>query len=148
MTQPTDFSTRLDDLQQRVASARSAVKAAAAESDAQLRQRIDRAQADLNQSVENTRHQVSQAADSAREKWTRLRADAAAKMDDVKENIDKRHRQVDAKVAAHDADWAEANATEALNFADWAVENAQLVILDAIHARAHADKLAKTSANS
>ena len=36
MTQHTDFSTRLDDLQQRVAAAKSAVQAAAAESEAQL----------------------------------------------------------------------------------------------------------------
>ena len=41
MTQHTDFYTRLDDLQQRVTTARSAVQAAAAESDAQLKQRID-----------------------------------------------------------------------------------------------------------
>ena len=53
MTQHTDFNARLDDLQQRVATAKSAVQAAAAESDAQLRQRIDQAQADLDQSVEN-----------------------------------------------------------------------------------------------
>jgi outer membrane murein-binding lipoprotein Lpp len=45
MTQHTDFYTRLDDLQQRVATARSAMQAATAESDAQLKQRIDRAQA-------------------------------------------------------------------------------------------------------
>ena len=57
MTQHTNFSTRLDDLQQRVVTARSAVQAAAAESDAQLRQRIDRAQADLDQSVENARQE-------------------------------------------------------------------------------------------
>ena len=64
MTQHTDFSTRLDDLQQRVATARSAVQAAAAESDAQLRRRIDVAQADLNQSVENARQEVTQAANT------------------------------------------------------------------------------------
>ena len=63
-------------------------------------------------------------------------------MSDVKANIDKRTRQMDAKVAADDADWAEADAAEALDFADWAVENAQLAMLDAIHARAYADKLA------
>ena len=51
MTQHTDFSTRLDDLQQRVTTARSAVQSAAAESEAQLKQRIDRAEADLDQSV-------------------------------------------------------------------------------------------------
>ena len=148
MTQNTDFYTRLDDLQQRVATARSAVEAAAAESDAQLRQRIELAQADLNQSVETARQEVSQAADSARAKWAQLKADAAAKMSDVKANIDKGARQVDAKVAATDAVWAEADAAEALDFADWAVENAQLTMLGAIHARAHADKLAKAAANS
>jgi hypothetical protein len=148
MTQHTDFHTRLDDLQQRVATARSAVQAAAAESDEQLKQRIDRAQADLDQSVKNAREEVSQAADSARAKWAQLKADAAARMSDVKANIDKRARHADAKVAAKDADWAEADAAEALDFADWAVENALLTILDAIHARAHADKLANASANS
>ena len=37
MTQHTDFSTRLDDLQQRVAAAKSAVQAAAAKIPAKLR---------------------------------------------------------------------------------------------------------------
>ena len=55
MTQHTNFSTRLDDLQKRVATASSAVQTAATESDAQLKERIDRAQADLDQSVQNTR---------------------------------------------------------------------------------------------
>ena len=55
---------------------------------------------------------------------------------------------MDAKIAADDADWAEADAAEALDFADWAVENAQLSMLDAIHARVYADKLAKAAANS
>jgi hypothetical protein len=50
---------------------------------------------------------------------------------------------VDAKVAAKDADWTEDDAAEALDFADWAVDNAELAILDAIHARAYADKLAE-----
>ena len=148
MTQHTDFNTRLDALQQRVATARSAVLAAAAETDAQLRQRIDRAQADLDQSAGNTRQEVSQAADSARAKWAQLKTDAAAKMSDVKANIDKRTLHVDAKVAANDADWAEADAAEALDFADWAVENAQLTILDAIHARAYAVRLAEAADNS
>ena len=148
MTQHTDFYARLDDLQQRVATARSAVQAAAAESDAQLRLRIDLAQADLDQSVEKTRQELSQVADGARAKWAQVKSDAAAKMGDVKANIDKRTRQVDAKLAATDADWAEVDAAEALDFADWAVESAQLTMLDAVHARAHADKLAKAVDNS
>jgi hypothetical protein len=77
-----------------------------------------------------------------------VKADAAAKMSDVKANIDKRTLQVDAKVADDDANWAEADASEALDFANWAVENAQLTMLGAIDARAHADKLAEAADNS
>ena len=128
MTQHTDFSTRLDDLQQRVATARSAVQAAATESDAQLRQRIDRAQADLDQSVENARQQVSQAADSARAKWAQT--EGRRRRQDGRRQGE--HRQADTarwtpRSPPHDADWAEADAAEALDFADWAVENAELV---------------------
>jgi hypothetical protein len=65
-----DCYTRLDDLQQRVTTARSAVHSAAAESETQLKQRIDRAEADLDQSVQNARRDVSQAGVSARAKWT------------------------------------------------------------------------------
>ena len=129
MTQHTNFSTRLDGLQQRVATARSAVQTAATESEVQLTGRIDRARADLGRSVQDARQEVSQ-------------------MSDVKANIDKRTRYADAKVAAKDADWAEADAAEALDFADWAVENAQLAILDAIHARGYADKLATAAVNA
>ena len=148
MTQHTDFYTRLDGLQQRVATARSAVQTAATESEVQLTGRIDRARADLGRSVQDARQEVSQAADGARAKWAQLKVDAAAKMSDVKANIDKRTRYADAKVAAKDADWAEADAAEALDFADWAVENAQLAILDAIHARGYADKLATAAVNA
>ncbi|RYP85069.1 hypothetical protein EKO23_13880 [Nocardioides guangzhouensis] len=148
MTQHTDFYTRLDTLQQRVAAAKAAVQAAAAESDEQLKQRIDRAQAHLDESAQSARQQLSQVDDSARAKWTQLRADASAKLNDVKANIERRNRQMDAKVAAKDADWAEADSAEALDFADWAVENAELAMLDAIHARAYADKLAKAAGNS
>ncbi|MFG1813427.1 hypothetical protein ACGFIF_06670 [Kribbella sp. NPDC049174] len=148
MTQHTNFSTRLDDLQKRVVTARSAVQTAATESDAQLKERIDQAQSHLDQSVQNARQEVSESADSARAKWAQVKTDAAAKMSDVKANMDKRADHVDAKIAAKDADWAEADAAEALDFADWTVENAQLAILDAIHARTHADKLAKAADNS
>ncbi len=148
MTQHTDFDERLDGLQQRVAAAKSAVEAAAAESDAQLRVRIDRAQAELDQSVHGALQEVSEAGDRAHTKWAQVKADAVTKLSDVKENIAMRTHQMDAKVAATDADWAEDEAAAALDFADWAVENAQLVMLDAVHARDNAEKLAKAAANA
>jgi hypothetical protein len=127
-----DFSERLDALQQRVAAAKAAVQAAATESREQIGKRIDQAQVDLDRGVKNAQQHAEQAADSARTKWAQMRADAAAKMDD-------------AKAAARDADWAEDDAADALDYAAWTVENAELAMLDAIDARVHADQLAKAA---
>jgi hypothetical protein len=80
-----------------------------------------------------------------RSKWAQMRAGAAAKREDVKGKIDKRNRQMDAKVAAHEADWAEDDAVEAIHFAEWATDNAELAILDAIDARAFADERARAA---
>ena len=59
--------------------------------------------------------------------------------------VDRRTRQLDAKAAATDADWVEADAADALDYAEWAVDNAQLAMLDAIDARVYADDLAKAT---
>src|SRR5215211_3412431 len=130
-----DFSARVDELQQRVAATKSAVQAAATESREQLRQRIDQAQQDAKDAQQRAQQRADQTAGRARGKWAQMRADAAAKMDDVQAKIDKRTREVDADMAADDGGGAEANAPDALDYADGAVDNAKLVMLDAIDAR-------------
>jgi hypothetical protein len=66
-------------------------------------------------------------------------------MEDVKAKIDKRNRTMDAKLAAREADWADDDAADAIDFAEWAVGNAELAILDAIDARAYADERARAA---
>jgi hypothetical protein len=138
-----DYSPQLDGLQKRVAETKSAVQAAATESREQLRQRIDQAQFDIHLAVKDTQQRAGEAADSARSKWAQMKADAAAKMDDLKAKIDKRNAQRDANAAATDADWAERDAADAIDYAEWTIDNARLAILDAIDARVYADDLAK-----
>ena len=138
-----DYSTRVDELQQRVVATKAAVQAAATESRDQLRQRIDQAQQDAKDTQQRAQQRADQTADGARGKWSQMKADATAKMDDIQAKIDKRARQVDVDMAADEAAWAEADAAEALDFADWAIDNAELAMLDAIDARAYADNLAK-----
>jgi hypothetical protein len=140
------FSAQLDELQQHVAKAKSAVQAAATESREQLRQRIDQAQVDIDQAAKDAQQQAGQAAASAKSKWAQMKADASARMDDVKAKIDQRNRQLGASAAASDADWAESDATAALDYAEWTVDNARLAMLDAIDARAYADERARRPA--
>jgi hypothetical protein len=64
-------------------------------------------------------------------------------MDDIKAKIDKRSDERDAKAAAKDADRAEQNAVNAMDYAVVAFYSAQLAVLDALDARAYADERAK-----
>jgi hypothetical protein len=138
-----DFSGQLDDLQQRAAKAKQAAQAAASESRDQLHQRIDQAKVDMDLAGKDARQDAGAAAASARSKWTQMKADAAAKMDDLQARIDKRADQIDANAAASDADWAEDDAAAAIDYAAWTVDNARLAVLDAIDARVYADELAQ-----
>jgi F0F1-type ATP synthase membrane subunit b/b' len=72
-----DFSTQLDDLQQRAADAKTSAQAAVSESRDQLRQRIDQAKVEVDLAAKDARQQVDEAAASARSKWAQMKADAA-----------------------------------------------------------------------
>jgi hypothetical protein len=141
-----DFSAKLDDLQQRAAHAKTATQAAVSESHEQLRQRIDQAKVDVDLAAMDARQQVGEAAASARGKWAQLKADAAAKLDDFEAKMDRRTDQRDAKLAARQADGAEADAADAIEFAAWTVDHARLAVLEAIDARVYADELAQQAA--
>jgi DNA repair exonuclease SbcCD ATPase subunit len=138
-----DFSAKLDDLQQRAADAKAAAQAAVSESRGQLRQRIDQAKVDVDLAAMDARQQVGEAAASARSKWAQMKADAAAKLDDFEAKMDRRADQRDTKLAARQADGAEADAADAIEFAAWTVDHARLAVLDAIDARVYADELAQ-----
>jgi hypothetical protein len=72
-----------------------------------------------------------------------MKADAASRREDMKAKINKRADQLDAKAAATDADCAEQDAADAIDYALWMVYDAQLVVLDALDARAYADERAR-----
>jgi hypothetical protein len=62
--------------------------------------------------------------------------------------MNRRADQLDAKLAASQADGAESDAADAIDFAAWTVDNARLAVLDAIDARAYADERAKAAGPS
>jgi len=140
-----DFSTQLDVLEKHAADAKAAAQAAATETRDQLKQRIGQAQGDLSAAAKDAKKQASEVEAAESSKWRRMKADAAGRMDDIKAKIDKRSDQIDAGMAADDADWAESDASAAIEYAEWVVDNARLAVLDAIDARVYADQLASKS---
>jgi hypothetical protein len=115
------------------------------ESREQLRQRIDQAKVEVDLAAKDARQQVGEAAASARSEWAQMKADAAAKLDDFEAKMDGRADQRDAKLGARQADGAEADAADAIEFAAWTVDHARLAVLDAIDARADAEDLARSA---
>ena len=132
MEEPWTSLQSLTRLQQRAAEAKAAAQAAASESHEQLRQRIDQARVDVDLAAMDARQQEGEAAASTRSKWAQMKADAAAKLDDVEATMDQ-------------ADGAEADAADAIEFAAWTVDHARLSVLDAIDSRVYADDLARSA---
>jgi len=139
-----DFSSQLDDLQQRATQAKTSAQAAVSESGDQLRWRIGQAKVDVDQKATKAKQDARAAAADARSRWAEVKADVAAKLDAFDAKMDRRADQLDAKVAASQADGAEVDAADAIDFAAWTVDNARLAVLDAIDARIYADELATT----
>jgi hypothetical protein len=137
-----DFSAQLDALKQHAADAQKSAAAAMKESHLKLRGRLDQAQVDADLAAKDMRDTATESAKQARNQWAKLKADTSAKMADVRHRVEKREAEHDAKVAAHDAEWAEADAAEAIDYATWAADNARLAVLDALDARKYADELA------
>jgi ABC-type transporter Mla subunit MlaD len=141
-----DFSEKLDELKAKVDEMVATTRAAAEENRDQLKQRVDQAQVNAKLAMEDAKQKTDETAERAKSKWAQMKADAAAKREDVKAKIEKRADQVDAKVAANDADWAEQDAADAIDYAGWMVYEAELTVLDALDARAYADERAKIAA--
>jgi hypothetical protein len=138
-----DFSAKLGNLQAKVNETVETARVAAAEDREELKQRVYQAQDDANQVMEDAKQQAEETAHRAKSKWAQMIADAAGRREDIKAKINKRADQLDANAAATDADWAEQDAADAINYAVWMVYDAQLAVLDALDARANADERAK-----
>jgi hypothetical protein len=79
-----DFSAKLENLQAKVDNVVASVRAAAAEDRDQLKQRVDQAQDDANKAVADAKQRTDEAADRAQSKWAQMKADAAARREDIK----------------------------------------------------------------
>lgn len=141
-----DFTAQLDTLKKRVDDTVATVKAAAREDRAQLEQRIQKAEVDANLALKDTGQKAGAAADRAQSKWAQVKADAAAKRDDIKAKIDQRNQMMDADAAFADAELAEDDANAAISFASWAVDNARVAILDALDAATYSAQLSGAAA--
>lgn len=132
----------IDAVQEQAAELRVTTEQAREETRDEVSARIEQVRADLAAQRQSARDKAGHAASRAQGQWESMRADVAAKMQDLHARITRMRDEQDVKKAGHRAELAEADAEEALDFARWAVSEAQLYVLDAIDARAWADERA------
>jgi hypothetical protein len=139
------ISEQVDALQARAAELKSSADQARRETHEQVNARISQAKTDIAARQSAGKEKAGQAADRTQSQWKSMQADGAAKMQAVQDRIGRQRDQHDVKRAERDAEYAEADAADALDYADWAVAQAQLAVLDAIDARSWADARAAAS---
>lgn len=140
-----NVSEQVDSLQKRAAELKSSFDAARRETNEQVKARIDHAKADIAAREGAVEEKAGEAADRTQSQWQSLKADAAAKRQDMQDRIARKRDQHDVKMAEEDAEAAEEDAADALDYATWAIDQAQLAVLDAIDARSWADARAAAS---
>ena len=138
----------VDALQKQVTHLKDAADQAREETSAQVRARIEQAKADAAADQEPARDEAGRAAGRGHGQWQSMKADAAAKMQDLHGRMGRQRDQLDANMAEDDADAAGEDAVDALGYARWAVGQAELAVLDAIDARAWADERAAAPGTS
>jgi hypothetical protein len=139
------ISEQIDALQKRAAELKSSADQARHETNEQVKARITQAKADIAARESAVKEKTEQAADQTQNQWKKLQAENAAKMKDLHDRIGRQRHERDIKKAQKEADNAEEDAADALDYAAWAVDQAQLAVLDAIDARTWADARAAAS---
>jgi hypothetical protein len=117
-----------------VDKANSAIKAAAAETEAELQTKVDEARRDADNRASELPASSGGASEAASH-WQELQADWDSHIKRMRKNVDAARAVLDADVAEQDAEWAESNALDAIAFAQSAIVEAEYATLDAVLAR-------------
>jgi hypothetical protein len=138
-------------LKEQVEEADRTVKSAAEQNQAEIQSKVDEARRDADERAAELRAKTESAdreGESDREgksQWREMQADLNRHIERVRERMDAKKAAVDVNVADRDADWAEADAKDAIDFALSAIVEAEYATLDAMLARKNAAQLAASS---
>jgi hypothetical protein len=143
-----NLSEQVEALQKRASDLKSSADQAQRETNEQVKARIKNAKADIQANQSDVRQKAGQAGDRTQSQWQAMKADAAAKTQDLQDRIGRKRDEHDIKKAERDAEDEAADAADALDYATWVIGQAELAVLDAIDARVWADARAAASPGS
>ena len=129
-------------LKGQVEEAERTIKEAAAEDHAEAETKIDEARQKADAHAAEQRDKP-QEADDRDDGWQKIRSDWDRHVQRTRERIDAKKASVEAGDAERDAEWAEADAYDAIDFAASTILEAEYAVLDAVGTRKKADALAR-----
>lgn len=118
------------------------IEHAKAESEAELKTRVQRARESSEKHAAELKGGASGAKAKASTWWSDVQDDWNKHIEKIRKDVDNRKEELDVKRAEHRAEHREDDAEAAVAFAYAAFEEAEYAVLDAILAREEADELA------
>ena len=132
-------SDALTDLATRARAAEDRVAAAQKQARAQLQTEVDQARSTAQQTANGLQAQTAASAADVSQWWHDLQQNWSGHVAQVRQSVQTKAADVDAKMLKRRADSAEGDAVAAVEFAEAALEEAEYAVLNATLARADAD---------
>ena len=134
-----------DKLSEKIDDAKRSISAAASESEAELKAKVDEARKNADDRAAELSAQTQATADKAEDHWQQIQSDWEQHRQIIRRRIDEAKTAQDLDAAELRAEWAEADARDAVDFAANAIDEAKYAMLDAILAAKDVTALARAS---
>jgi len=121
-----------DKLSEKIDAAKRSVKAAASESEAELKAKVEEARRNADESAAELAAKTQATADEAEAHWGKIQSDWEQHRENIRRRIDEAKQAEDLEAAELRAEWAEADARDAVDFAANAIDEAKYAMLDLI----------------
>ena len=119
------LSAKIDD-------AKRSIRAAASESDAELKAKVEEARKNADESAAELTAKTQATVDEAEAHWRKIQSDWDQHRQAVRRRIDEAKQAQDLEAAELRAEWAEADARDAVDFAANAIDEAKYAMLDLV----------------
>jgi hypothetical protein len=121
-----------DKLSEKIDDAKRSIRAAASESEAELKAKLDEARKNADDRAAELSAKTRATGDKAEAHWQQIQGDWEQHRRNIRQRIDDAKTAEDIHAAEVRAEWAEADARDAVDFAANAIDEAKYAMLDAI----------------
>jgi hypothetical protein len=119
-------------LSEKIDDAKRSIRAAASQSEAELKAKVEEARKDADDGAAELTAKTQATADEADAHWQKIQSDWDQHRQTIRRRIDEAKQAQDLEAAELRAEWAEADARDAVDFAANAIDEAKYAMLDLI----------------